>query len=146
MSYDPKIGRFVLQDPIGFEGDDPNLYRYASNEPTNATDPSGLMQQNQERNSSQAGTLLALPLATLGAAPGSVLAAQVQAQADLMIAQANSQVSVAETQIEQQVSLAQSQMQAEIVQQQAEIAQQLAQEALTAESPLLDQNISRSKN
>jgi RHS repeat-associated protein len=35
------IGRFVAPDPSGFDGGY-NLYRYAGNDPTNATDPSGL--------------------------------------------------------------------------------------------------------
>lgn len=40
--YDPKVGRFISKDPIGFNGGDVNLYRYVSNNPVNATDPSGL--------------------------------------------------------------------------------------------------------
>jgi hypothetical protein len=40
--YDPKIGRWMTEDPIEFEAADPDLYRYAHNDPTNATDPSGL--------------------------------------------------------------------------------------------------------
>ena len=39
--YDMYTGRFLSQDPIGFAGGDENLYRYASNSPTNYTDPSG---------------------------------------------------------------------------------------------------------
>src|SRR4051812_7724347 len=42
MSYDPTIGRFVSEDPIGFDGEDADLYRYVGNDPTNDTDPSGL--------------------------------------------------------------------------------------------------------
>jgi RHS repeat-associated protein len=42
--YDPKQGRFISQDPIGFAGGDENLYRYVGNGPTNATDPSGLQE------------------------------------------------------------------------------------------------------
>lgn len=42
--YDPTIGRWISEDPIGFEAADPNLYRYVENNPTNATDPSGLTQ------------------------------------------------------------------------------------------------------
>jgi RHS repeat-associated protein len=41
--YDPTLGRFISQDPIGFGGEDPNLYRYVGNNPVNATDPSGLL-------------------------------------------------------------------------------------------------------
>ncbi|MEX2558485.1 MAG: RHS repeat-associated core domain-containing protein [Pirellulales bacterium] len=40
--YDPRIGRFTGEDPIGFEGGDANLFRYVGNNPTNATDPLGL--------------------------------------------------------------------------------------------------------
>jgi RHS repeat-associated protein len=39
--YDPKIGRWIEQDPLGFEAGDDNLYRYVANQPTLATDPSG---------------------------------------------------------------------------------------------------------
>lgn len=40
--YDPLIGRFYQEDPIGFDSGDPNLHRYVGNNPTNFTDPSGL--------------------------------------------------------------------------------------------------------
>ena len=40
--YDPAVGRFLSQDPIGFEAHDPNLYRYVENGPTNFTDARGL--------------------------------------------------------------------------------------------------------
>ena len=39
--YDPLIGRFINEDPIGFESGDYNLYRYVGNSPQNRTDPSG---------------------------------------------------------------------------------------------------------
>lgn len=39
--YDPQIGRFISEDPIGIAGG-MNPYTYAGNSPTNATDPSGL--------------------------------------------------------------------------------------------------------
>jgi uncharacterized protein RhaS with RHS repeats len=42
MSYDPTVGRFLEQDPKGFAAGDPDLYRYVKNDPTNATDPTGL--------------------------------------------------------------------------------------------------------
>jgi uncharacterized protein RhaS with RHS repeats len=41
--YDPAIGRFLTEDPIGFEGDPSNLYRYVKNNPLSFTDPSGLV-------------------------------------------------------------------------------------------------------
>ncbi len=40
--YDPNLGKWISQDPIGFAGGDANLYRYAGNGPTNAKDPFGL--------------------------------------------------------------------------------------------------------
>jgi RHS repeat-associated protein len=39
--YDPALGRFINQDPIGFDGGDTNLYRYVGNDPVNKTDPTG---------------------------------------------------------------------------------------------------------
>ncbi|MCG8448857.1 MAG: hypothetical protein MI725_04650, partial [Pirellulales bacterium] len=39
--YDPAIGRFISEDPIGF-ADGPNVYRYAGNDPVNFVDPTGL--------------------------------------------------------------------------------------------------------
>lgn len=39
--YDPAIGRWISEDPIGLQAGDPNLYRYVCNAPTLATDPSG---------------------------------------------------------------------------------------------------------
>jgi RHS repeat-associated protein len=39
--YDPRAGRFLTKDPIGFAGGDMNLYRYVTNNPINFIDPSG---------------------------------------------------------------------------------------------------------
>ena len=39
--YDAAEGRFLQEDPIGFAGNDANLYRYVTNNPTAFTDPSG---------------------------------------------------------------------------------------------------------
>jgi RHS repeat-associated protein len=39
--YSPDIGRFLQPDPIGFDGDATNLYRYAGNNPIKRTDPFG---------------------------------------------------------------------------------------------------------
>ena len=40
--YDSVHGRWLSQDPLGFSAGDTNLYRYVGNDPTGATDPSGL--------------------------------------------------------------------------------------------------------
>jgi len=46
--YDPKIGRFISEDPIGFAGGDVNLYGYVKNKPINRTDPLGLDDADRE--------------------------------------------------------------------------------------------------
>jgi uncharacterized protein RhaS with RHS repeats len=40
--YDPTVGRWLTEGPIGFDAGDANLFRYVGNDPTNLTDPSGL--------------------------------------------------------------------------------------------------------
>ena len=40
--YDPQLGRWVSEDPIGLGGGDGNLFQYAGGDPVNGTDPSGL--------------------------------------------------------------------------------------------------------
>ena len=40
--YDPAVGRFLSEDPIGFAGGDANRFRYAENDPVNLVDPRGL--------------------------------------------------------------------------------------------------------
>jgi RHS repeat-associated protein len=40
--YDPTLGRFFQVDPIGFDGDTLNLYRFCGNNPLVGGDPSGL--------------------------------------------------------------------------------------------------------
>ncbi|MFI5215717.1 MAG: RHS repeat-associated core domain-containing protein [Candidatus Limnocylindria bacterium] len=39
--YDPEIGRFLSEDPMGFGGGDVNLYAYVGNNPISANDPRG---------------------------------------------------------------------------------------------------------
>jgi RHS repeat-associated protein len=41
--YDANLGRFISQDPIGFAGQDSNLYRYVGNNPVNASDSFGFI-------------------------------------------------------------------------------------------------------
>jgi RHS repeat-associated protein len=40
--YDPKVGRFISEDPIGFAGGDINLHGYVGNSPLMRKDPKGL--------------------------------------------------------------------------------------------------------
>ena len=40
--YDPQLGRFISQDPMGAAGSGDNLYAYCGDNPTDATDPSGM--------------------------------------------------------------------------------------------------------
>jgi RHS repeat-associated protein len=51
--YDPALGRFLSEDPIGFEAGDANLQRYVANGPTNAVDPSGLTNVEMSQAASQ---------------------------------------------------------------------------------------------
>jgi RHS repeat-associated protein len=43
--YDPQLGRFLSEDPIGLAGG-MNMYSYVSNNPTNKVDPSGLYESD----------------------------------------------------------------------------------------------------
>jgi RHS repeat-associated protein len=42
-AYHPGLGRFMSEDPKGFEAGDYNLFRYCGNDPVDRTDPMGLM-------------------------------------------------------------------------------------------------------
>lgn len=39
--YDPELGRFLAEDPLGFDGGEPNLYGYVGNNPLRFNDPTG---------------------------------------------------------------------------------------------------------
>ncbi|NLE37604.1 MAG: hypothetical protein GX621_06220, partial [Pirellulaceae bacterium] len=43
--YDPAVGRWLSEDPIGFDAGDANLYRYVGNGPLTGVDPSGQVPQ-----------------------------------------------------------------------------------------------------
>lgn len=42
---DPTIGRWISEDPIGFDGEDENLHRYVGNNPISRVDPNGLQME-----------------------------------------------------------------------------------------------------
>jgi RHS repeat-associated protein len=46
--YDPKVGRWTSEDPLGLAAGDANLYRYVHNGPANRTDPLGLWELSWE--------------------------------------------------------------------------------------------------
>jgi hypothetical protein len=48
MSYDPRIGKWLQEDPESFGAGDANLTRYVGNNPANLTDPSGLQESSKE--------------------------------------------------------------------------------------------------
>jgi RHS repeat-associated protein len=48
--YDPGVGRFISEDPLGFGGGDVNLFGYVRNNPVNWIDPFGLDATNWSNN------------------------------------------------------------------------------------------------
>jgi RHS repeat-associated protein len=58
--YDPELGRFISEDPIGVEGGI-NQYAFGNNDPVNARDPSGLCSYYNRSNrlvDTDAGTII----------------------------------------------------------------------------------------
>jgi RHS repeat-associated protein len=58
--YDPAIGRFISEDPLGIGAGDQNTLRYVSNDPINLSDPLGLQAGWQRVRCSVYGTSLPL--------------------------------------------------------------------------------------
>ena len=48
--YDPEIGRWTAEDPIGFRGGQSNLWIYVNGDPLNSKDPLGLSIDGDERS------------------------------------------------------------------------------------------------
>lgn len=46
--FDPVVGRFISEDPIGFDAEDTNLFRYVGNSSVRYKDPSGQMISDNE--------------------------------------------------------------------------------------------------
>ncbi|HWZ45991.1 MAG TPA: RHS repeat-associated core domain-containing protein, partial [Candidatus Saccharimonadales bacterium] len=47
--YDPAIGRFISEDPIGFDAGDENFYKYVGNDSPNEADPTGLQRRKHPK-------------------------------------------------------------------------------------------------
>jgi RHS repeat-associated protein len=58
--YDPVTGRFISEDPIGFDGGDWNQYVYVKNEPVNWTDSEGL-RSHKKKHASKIVRLMVIP-------------------------------------------------------------------------------------
>jgi uncharacterized protein RhaS with RHS repeats len=46
--YDPRVGRWLSEDPLGFAAGETNVYRYVGNQPTDLIDPSGLIKKSSD--------------------------------------------------------------------------------------------------
>ncbi len=77
--YDPRVGRFISEDPLGFDGGDVNLYAYVGNNPMMLVDPWGLCRSPVKRAWDDAtysigqATHAVTNLATNGPAPAQAL-------------------------------------------------------------------------
>ena len=67
-AYNPTLGRFMSEDPKGFDAGDYNLYRYCHNDPLALTDPMGLSEIDIEitRTESVIQAHSGVPQATMG--------------------------------------------------------------------------------
>ena len=62
--YDPAVGRWLSEDPMGFAAGDANLSRYVGNDATNSIDPTGLQAPNGPVPDKRSGDQLILPPGT----------------------------------------------------------------------------------
>ncbi len=70
--YDPEVGRFISEDPIGFTGNDIILYGYAKNDPLSFTDPTGYRRCNPLLGAFLGGAAGGIGGAAAGAVAGAV--------------------------------------------------------------------------
>ncbi len=68
--YDPRLARFLQEDPLGLAGGVANFYLYVGNSPTVYTDPLGLDFQSATRNFATAAVTSAAAAYVVGAAVG----------------------------------------------------------------------------
>jgi len=70
--YDPSVGRFISEDPLGFGGGDVNLFAYVQNDPVNRIDPLGLQAGSEVIGgiASGAGEAVGIGAAAAGAGVG----------------------------------------------------------------------------
>jgi RHS repeat-associated protein len=62
-AYNPTLGRFMSEDPKGFDAGDYNLFRYCHNDPLDLTDPMGLQAwAPQSGDNPQTGPAVVLPI------------------------------------------------------------------------------------
>ncbi len=75
--YDAAVGRFLSEDPIGFDGGDANLYRYTFNNPLSYRDPTGNTPSEfataVEAQASRMGRWIGETAGTVGGLAGSTL-------------------------------------------------------------------------
>jgi RHS repeat-associated protein len=68
--YDPQVGRFLSEDPIGFRGGEPSFYIYVHNDPLRFRDPLGLRRCNPIVGGIVGGLVGGLAGTAIGAAVG----------------------------------------------------------------------------
>ncbi len=71
--YDPSLGQWTSQDPLSIEGGDDDLYRYASGDPVNFTDPSGTTSLPEQQAAASTSAVLEGASAASGAVARSAL-------------------------------------------------------------------------
>ena len=69
--YDPEVGRFASEDPLGFAAGDVNLYRYAGNSPVMHVDPSGLCFTGLANAAKSVGNVMGGAISSVGSYFGS---------------------------------------------------------------------------